>query len=251
LNEARKKIVIVGATSAIATECARQWAEREPVDMVLAGRNVQRLQRTAADLQSRSPQSAVRAEAVDFHDPGAIARWADEVVRTGRVDVVLIAHGLLPQQEHCQQDLRAAREALEINGVSPVLFAEAFAGHLGAANHGALVLIGSVAGDRGRKTNYVYGAGKAMMDRYAQGLRHRFAATNVRVVLAKPGPTDTPMTAQMKAGGARLASPRDVAQAIVGAVDRGRAVVYAPAKWWLIMMVIRHLPSFIFNKLNI
>jgi hypothetical protein len=132
-----------------------------------------------------------------------------------------------------------------------VLFAEAFAGHLANAGQGTLALIGSVAGDRGRKSNYVYGAAKGMVTRYAQGLQHRFAGSNVKIVLIKPGPTDTPMTAQLKAQGAKLASVEAVAKGIVNAIDRGQAVVYVPGKWRLIMWVIRHLPGVVFNKLNI
>jgi hypothetical protein len=140
---------------------------------------------------------------------------------------------------------------LQINGISPVLYAEAFAIHLARAQHGTLALIGSVAGDRGRRSNYVYGAAKGLVARYAQGLQHRFAGSGVKVVLVKPGPTDTPMTAHLKQNGAKLASPAEVAQAIVKAVACGQAQVYAPGKWRLIMWVVRHMPAFIFNKINI
>jgi short-subunit dehydrogenase len=119
------------------------------------------------------------------------------------------------------------------------------------AGRGTLGLIGSVAGDRGRKSNYVYGSAKGLVTRYAQGLQHRLAATPVKVVLIKPGPTETPMTAQLKQQGAKLACVEQVAQAICSGMAQGRAVVYAPAKWALIMMIIRHLPRWIFNKLDI
>ncbi|MEN6584585.1 MAG: SDR family NAD(P)-dependent oxidoreductase, partial [Sulfuricella sp.] len=135
--------------------------------------------------------------------------------------------------------------------ISPVLYAEAFAKHMAKAGHGALALIGSVAGDRGRKSNYVYGAAKGMVTRYAQGLQHRFAGTDVKIVLIKPGPTDTPMTAHLKNRGAKLAPVEDVAKKIVGAVERGQAVAYAPGKWGFIMWVIRHIPAVIFNKSNL
>jgi short-subunit dehydrogenase len=118
-------------------------------------------------------------------------------------------------------------------------------------NHGTLVLIGSVAGDRGRRSNYVYGASKGLVTRYAQGLQHRFAGTPVKVILVKPGPTDTPMTADFKAKGMKLASVEDVAKSIVSGVAAGKTVIYAPGKWGLIMMVIRHLPNIIFNRMNI
>jgi hypothetical protein len=114
-----------------------------------------------------------------------------------------------------------------------------------------LALIGSVAGDRGRKSNYVYGAAKGMVTRYAQGLQHRFAGSAVKVVLIKPGPTDTPMTTHLKAQGAKLTPVEEVAKGIVDAINRGQAVAYVPGKWRLIMWVIRHLPGFVFNKLNI
>ena len=108
-----------------------------------------------------------------------------------------------------------------------------------------------MAGDRGRKSNYVYGAAKGLVERYAQGLQHRLAATDVKVLLVKPGPTDTPMTAHLKQGGARLASSAQVAADIVKAVDTGKAVLYTPGKWALIMLVIRNLPAFVFNRMDI
>lgn len=249
--EKKKRIVIIGATSAIAERCARLWVQDPSADLTLVGRDASRTERVAADLRVRSPQSDIRVMQAEFLDPAAVQAAVDAIVAEGAVDVVLIAHGTLPEQGACQTDLFACRDALEINGISPVLYAEAFAGHLAAANRGTLALIGSVAGDRGRKSNYVYGAAKGLVTRYAQGLQHRFAGTQVRIVLIKPGPTDTPMTAHLKVRGARLASAEDVARTIMHAIGRGRAVVYVPGKWQLIMWVIRHLPAFVFNKLNI
>ena len=117
------------------------------------------------------------------------------------VDLVLIAHGWLSDQQSCQDDLALCRESLEVNAVSPVLFAEAFARHFAKANHGTIAFLGSVAGDRGRKVNYTYGASKGFVARYAEGMQHRFAGSGVKIVLIKPGPTDTPMTAAQKAQG--------------------------------------------------
>lgn len=246
-----KRIVIVGATSAMAEHCARLWAAAGPVDLILLGRDAGRCQRVADDLRVRSPESKVAVATLDFLSPVAIQAAADQAAAGGALDIVLIAHGSLPEQTDCQQDLATNRAALEVNGLSPVLFAEAFAARLAAQGHGTLALIGSVAGDRGRKSNYVYGAAKGLVTRYAQGLQHRFADTAVKVVLIKPGPTDTPMTAQLKGQGARLAPVEGVAAGIVAAIEGGAAVAYVPGKWRLIMWVIRHLPAFIFNKLNI
>lgn len=248
---AKKRIVIVGATSAIAEHCARRWLEKQPSDLTLVGRDAKRIERVAKDLKVRSPQSEIRVVQAEFLNPKAISATVKSIVESGRIDIVLIAHGLLPDQSACQNDLQSCRDALEINGVSPVLYAEAFAKEMEKANHGTIALIGSVAGDRGRKSNYVYGAAKGLVARYAQGLQHRFAGTGVKVVLIKPGPTDTPMTAHLKEKGAKLAPVEDVAKRIVEGVESGKPVIYAPGKWWLIMMIIRHLPAFVFNKMDI
>ena len=251
MSDSKKRIVIVGATSAMAEHCARLWVKDAVVDMTLVGRDQDRTERVAADLRVRSPQSVIRVLETNFIDALAIRHLVDGIAAEGAIHTVLIAHGSLPDQSVCQQDLTACHDALAINGISPVLFAEAFVGHMHKANHGTLALIGSVAGDRGRKSNYVYGAAKGLVTRYAQGLQHRLTGTGVKIVLIKPGPTDTPMTSHLKQQGSRLANAEDVAQIIVRGVDQGRPVLYAPAKWALIMMVIRHLPRFVFNRMDI
>lgn len=247
----KKRIVIVGATSAIAEHCARLWLAKQPADLTLVGRDAQRLERVATDLKVRSPQSEIRVVQADFLDPEAINVTVENIVKSGRIDIVLVAHGSLPEQTECQNVLLSCRDALEINGVSPVLYAEAFAKEMQKANHGTIALIGSVAGDRGRKSNYVYGAAKGLITRYAQGLQHRFAGTGVKVVLIKPGPTDTPMTAHLKGKGAKLAPVAGVAKQIVEGVETGRPVIYAPNKWKAIMLTLIHVPDKLFNKLDI
>ncbi len=248
-----RHLVIVGATSGIAQQCARLWLTRPVQRLVLVGRDAARLEQVAQDLRVRNPQVAVDVLAGDLVGATAIQALAARALSLGLPDTVLIAHGSLPDQATCQQDLTAADEALAVNGVSPVLWAEAFAGPMQQANTGTIGILGSVAGDRGRKSNYVYGAAKGLVTRYAQGLQHRLALAGsaVRVVLVKPGPTDTPMTAHLKAGGAKLADAETVAAAIVRGMDRGQPVVYAPGKWALVMMVFRHLPRFVFNKMDI
>lgn len=246
-----KRIVIIGATSAIAEHCARLWLAKQPTDLTLVGRDAQRIERVATDLKVRSPQSKIRVVQAEFLDPKAINATVLDIVKSARVDIVLIAHGSLPDQTECQNNLQSCRVALEINGVSPVLYAEAFAKEMEKTNHGTIALIGSVAGDRGRKSNYVYGAAKGLVTRYAQGLQHRFAASGIKVVLIKPGPTDTPMTAHLKSKGARLAPVEGVAKQIVEGVEAGKPVVYVPKKWLIIMTIITHTPAAIFNKTNL
>lgn len=246
----RQRIVIVGATSSIAEHCARLWVLDRQAELVLVARDAVRAERIAADLRVRGRDSIVHVIAGGFVEPAEIestvaAAWGDGV------DTVLIAHGMLPDQQACERSLDACNTALTVNAISPVLCAEAFAMRMAQQGHGTLAVIGSVAGDRGRKSNYVYGAAKGLVERYLQGLRHRFAGSGVKIVLIKPGPTDTPMTAHLKSANVKLAPVEQVAQKIVMAIERGQAVAYTPSKWGLIMFIIRHLPPFVFNRLNI
>lgn len=244
-----KRIVIIGATSCIAENCARLWV-KDPVELTLVGRNQPKLDKIAQDLNVRSTQSAIATKIANFEDPHAIGLVVSELSEKP-VDIALIAHGNLPDQQECLSNLALNKETLETNGVSPVLFAEAFVSHMERYNHGTLAIIGSVAGDRGRKSNYVYGAAKGLVTRYAQGLQHRLAKKNVKIVLIKAGPTDTPMTAGLNAEGMKMALPKDVAKSIVKAINQGRCVVYTPKIWAVIMMIVRHLPTAVFNKLKI
>ena len=247
----QKHIVIIGATSGMAEHCARLWVQTEPVRLTLVGRNREKTEAVAADLRVRNPACVIESMTADFLDVASIRATVDAIIQQGAPDIVLIAQGTLPDQAECQTDLTLCRDTLEINGISPVLFAEAFAGPMEKSNHGTLAIIGSVAGDRGRKSNYVYGSAKGLVSRYAEGLQHRLAKSKVKVVLIKPGPTDTPMTAAFKAKGMKMAPVEEVAKGIVKAVANPVRVAYIPRKWRLIMSIIRHLPAVIFNKLNI
>ncbi len=219
--------------------------------MVLVGRHLPKLEIIAQDLAVRSPNTKLTNLTVDFNNIEAIKNLVEQIYASGVIDIVLIAHGSLPDQQTCQNNLKDCEEAILVNGLSPILFVEAFAKSMETNNHGTIAVIGSVAGDRGRKSNYIYGAAKGLVARYVQGLQHRLASTNVKAVLIKPGPTDTPMTAHLKQTGTKLASVETVAQNIVNGIEKRKSVIYAPAKWALIMLVIQHLPNFIFNKLNI
>jgi decaprenylphospho-beta-D-erythro-pentofuranosid-2-ulose 2-reductase len=250
-EEMMRNILIVGATSSMAEHCARLWAEEGQVRLVLVGRQPERLSVIADDLRSRGRDVEVLTRVCLFEDPVAIQGMVDGVFREGAIDIALVAHGNLPDQVACQSDLSLTAQALSVNGTSPVLFAEAIAGAMQQAGRGALALIGSVAGDRGRKSNYVYGAAKGLVERYLEGLQHRLAGTAVTVTLIKPGPTDTPMTAHLKQGGAKLAEVDAVARDIVKAIDSGQPVLYTPGKWKLIMAVIRNLPRAVLHRMNI
>jgi short-subunit dehydrogenase len=243
--------VIIGATSLMAEHCARIWNERSPICLMLVGRDLTKLERLANDLRIRNHLSEIDIIESGFIDATSIRNTVDWIAGRGQIDFVLIAQGALPDQRTCQENLQLCQSTLEINALSPVLFAEAFAHHMGRANHGTICLIGSVAGDRGRQSNYVYGAAKGLVERYAQGLQHRFYRSGVSVVLIKPGPTDTPMTAALKDSGLMLAPVEQVSRIIAEAIDQKTPVAYAPKKWKLIMLVIFYIPNSIFNKIRI
>jgi decaprenylphospho-beta-D-erythro-pentofuranosid-2-ulose 2-reductase len=242
------KIVVIGATSGIAEHCCRLWLATEPAELVLVARDKAKLDKIAADLKVRSPASTITIVLGDFLDRSFIQSVVDNAVAAGPVDVALIAHGWMPENQ-VGLDLATCEQILDINAVSPVLFAEAFAAHFTKAGRGTIAIIGSVAGDVTRRANYLYGASKALLTRYAQGLDHRLIGSGVKVVLIKPGPTDTPMTAQLKARGQRMAPVEDVARATVEGIRRGKPVVYTPPIWQLIMLIVRHIPRPIFNRL--
>ncbi len=214
-------------------------------------RNADKLAAIAADLAVRNPRAEIAVVVSELIDPSTIQTLVAQIVADSAVDSVLIAQGTLPDQAMCQQELVACADALVINAVSPVLFTEAFAEYFAARKAGTLALIGSVAGDRGRKSNYIYGAAKGLLTRYAEGLQHRFAGSGIHVVLINPGPTDTPMTAAFKQQGMRLAAPERVASQIVKAMRQGKPVAYIPGYWRWIMTVISLLPRVVFNRLNI
>lgn len=241
------RIVIVGATSLIAQHCARLWVARTQ-EIWLVGRNHSRLMEVAQDLQVRNPQVICHLLEGELLQASQIQSLVDRLGQAGPIDLALVAHGDLPDQVACQENLELAQQALQINGLSAVLWLEALAGLMQRHNHGTLAVLGSVAGDRGRRSNYIYGAAKGLVEHYVQGMQHRLAQTQVKVILVKPGPTATPMTIGRSLA-APLADVQQVAQVIVAGVAAGKPVIYAPAYWALVMMVLRHLPRVIFNRL--
>ena len=246
------RILIVGGTSTIAEYCARIWLKQQACELILLGRDSAKLQRVINDLKVRNPDANIQMQLVNFLDAQAIQTCIQTLNQQAAIDIALIAHGNLPKQEQCQIDLVQCQQSIEVNAISPVLFTEAITQYMIERNHGKLAVIGSVAGDRGRKSNYIYGASKAFIDTYLQGLQHRLALMNSKVTatLIKPGPTATPMTAGI-IGKGKLASPEQVAQDIVHAIEKGKKTVYTPKKWAIIMMIIRNLPFYLFKKMDI
>lgn len=249
-------ILIYGATSRIAHECARLWA-RQGHTLVLCGRDADRLEPVAADLRAAAGAAAgVRTLALDTQDDEALRIGLEQAdAQFGPIDTVLVAHGLLPDQAAVQRSAGKLRQAIDVNATSVAQICEALAGRMEARRRGQIAVIGSVAGDRGRQSNYAYGAAKGFVERYCQGLRNRLHPAGVQVTLIKPGPTDTPMTRGMAApaGGRqpKLADPAQVAREIVQGMAKGRDVIYTPGVWRVIMAVIRSIPERVFVRLKL
>lgn len=243
------RILIIGATSAIAEATARLWAARGEA-LFLVGRNTARLDAIAADLRVRGAAS-VGCFAMDACDTPAHAAMLEAAESAmGGLDIALIAHGSLPDQKACESSVEKALHEIDINGLSVVALATRLGEKFAAQGRGSLAVIGSVAGDRGRQSNYVYGAAKGMVSLFLQGLRNRLAKQGIQVLTIKPGFVDTPMTATFSKG-ALWAKPEAIAQGIVRAIDRNKDEVYLPAFWWLIMTIIRHVPERIFKRLSL
>ena len=244
-----RKILIIGATSAIAEACARQWAQRGD-QLYLAARQAKQLQSVVDDLKTRGANK-VDGRVFDANQFDQHAALLAEATRfMGGLDTVLIAHGTLTDQDRAQIDVAYALSEISTNGTSVVALMTLAGEQLAQQGHGAIAVISSVAGDRGRQSNYVYGSAKALVSAFASGLRQRLAKKGVHVITIKPGFVDTPMTAHLKKG-ALWAQPEQVANDISQAIDKGKNIVYTPGFWCLIMLIIKHIPEAIFIKISL
>lgn len=242
-----KRVLIIGATSAIVEATARQFASNGD-SIFLVGRSESKLASVGADLKVRGAGKVGTAilEAMDFNRQAEIVERAASFL--GGIDVALIGYGTLPDQEAANSDAALVRRAMDVNAVSTVCLMTHLAEFFEGARAGTLAVISSVAGDRGRASNYVYGSAKAAVSHYAQGLRCRLASSGVRVVTIKPGFVDTPMTAQFSKG-MLWATPESVAKRIHSSILAGGDIVYVPWFWKWIMTVIRIIPERLFKRL--
>lgn len=244
-----KRILIIGATSAIAQAVARRLARPgHAPHFHLIARSAERLQVLAEDLRARGA-AAVSTEAADLADlashPGLITR---AFLTLDGCDFALIAHGVLPDQRACEADVTQTLHQLDINFLSPVSLLNLIAARLQQQGSGSIAVIGSVAGDRGRQSNFVYGSAKAGLAAYTEGLHHRLWPLGIKVLLVKPGLIDTPMTAHLPKSGPLWATPGQVADDILRAEARGQACVYTPGFWRWIMLVVRNVPMRLFRR---
>ncbi len=245
---ASKRVIILGALSAIAVATARLYAA-DGARLMLVGRGDMRLKDLAQDLLARGASLALTVD-MDLEQgakdaPRYLSTWREDL---GGLDHVLLFYGALGDDLRAREDMAALQSLLSINFTSAACWCAASGSLLGSQNAGSLVAVSSVAGDRGRQSNFVYGAAKGGLALFVQGLAHALAPTGARAVALKPGFVDTPMTAHLPKSGPLWASPEAIAQSVRRAADHGGPIQYAPTIWRSIMLAIRLVPSGLFHK---
>lgn len=244
-------VLIIGATSAIAQSVAHKYASNGG-RLFLVARDAARLDTLAADLQVRGAErvDVLAADLTDHARHPEIVEAALDAMP--QLDVVLVAHGVLPEQADCEASTELSLESIDVNFLSVVSLLTPLANRLAERGKATIAVISSVAGDRGRGSNYVYGSAKAALDAFLQGLRNRLFKSDVHVLTIKPGFVATPMTAHIEGrSGPLWAQPDEVAEGIVQAIEKQKNVVYLPRFWWAIMFIIRNIPEFVFKRLSL
>ena len=244
-----RRILILGATSAIAAAVARDLLSPH-TEFFLVARNSEKLETIRKDLLTRGA-SAVTAYVLDLDNTAAHEQMFSAALDVlGALDLALIAHGVLGNQDQAQTSSSAAEAILHTNFISTVSLITWLANYFENAHQGTLAVITSVAGDRGRKSNYVYGASKGALNIFLDGVRNRIDRAGVQVLTIRPGFVSTPMTAHLPQG-PLFAAPAQVAKGIVKAIEDRKDVIYVPGFWRPIMFIIRSVPEFLFKKLNL
>ena len=240
--------LVLGASSSVARAFARAAAE-DGAEIILAGRDLDDMTRTAEDVSIRAGRE-VEVVAFDAEDVSGHAAFVADLTRRAGFLNVFLAFGAMPEQDEIDADFTLAERTIAVNYTGAVSVLHRLAPYLEKQGDGHVVVLSSVAGDRGRLKNYVYGSAKAGLNAYLQGLRARLFRKGVSVTTVKPGFMDTDMTWGIE-GMFLVASPDKAARACLKAAKRRRHVVYVPFFWWGIMNIIRHIPEFIFKKMNI
>lgn len=244
-----KRILVIGAASAIAEQYSRIEAAVGS-SFFLVGRSERKLAAIAADLRVRGG-GTVEIHIMDVNDFEAHTTLLDLAWKSlGAVDVALIAHGTLPDQVACQTDVGLALHEFSTNAVASIALMTALAARMETQSSGTIAVISSVAGDRGRASNYLYGSAKSAISTFASGLRQRLRTIPLNVLTIKPGFIDTPMTSSFSKG-PLWSKPDKAAKDISHAINSGRSVVYVPGFWWAIMRIITHIPEPLFRRLGL
>ncbi len=245
-----KNAVIFGASSTIALKVADILAQNG-YNLVLLARNLECLQLDAQNLRVKYQNIQVNTL---YYDASTIVNMPEIINQVKKImpsiDLLLVAHGNLPHQELCQKNWDDEYNSLLVNGLSVIQICHYFANVMLAQKYGTIAVISSVAGDRGRQSNYNYGTAKGMINTYLSGLRSRLFKDNIHVLTVLPGFVDTKMTASFKKG-ILWATPEKVAQDIVNAVKKKKNTLYTPFFWRYIMLIIKSVPERLFKKLKL
>lgn len=242
------RILIIGATSAIAQRVAKQYANQS-AEFFLVARDKAKLAIVVDDLLVRGA-SRVNSFVLDVRDVAQQTRMIEAAYAYLQgFDVVLIAHGWLASQKACEEEVALTLEAFEVNAISVISLLTQLANKMALQTSGTIAVISSVAGDRVLRKHYVYGAAKAAVSAFLQGLRARLYAHNIHVLTIKPGYVATPMTASMKKN-CLFSSPDRVAKNIVKAIQNKRNIIYTPWFWMPILFVLKCLPEFIIKRIR-
>lgn len=244
-----QKILITGAASAIAQAVARIYAT-QGASLFLIDIQADRLTSVANDLRARGA-AKVAIQAADLNDTSRHAVLLEQAKQELQgIDTVLIAHGTLPKQKDCERDWQLTARELTTNFLSAASLLTIVANQFEQQGAGTIAVISSVAGERGRQSNYVYGSAKGALSIFTDGLRNRLGKKGVHVVTIKPGFVDTPMTKDFKKG-LLWVKPDVVARGIYKAIEGKKNKVYLPWFWQIIMLVIRNIPERIFKNLQL
>ena len=242
------QLLILGANSEVAEAVARKFAQEEKANIYLASRDLGLLKKQAEDLEIRAQIKALPLffDAVDYAAHGPFYRSLDP-----KPDGVLLAFGYLGDQVKAQEDFQEARKIIDTNFLAAVSILEIVAQDFAQRGQGYIVGLSSVAGERGRRSNYIYGAAKGALSIYLSGLRNRLYKHGVRVITVLPGFIRTKMTEHLDLPEKLLAEPGEVAEDIYNAYKKGKEIIYTKRSWRWIMLIIKAIPEKIFKRLNL
>lgn len=244
-----KKILIIGACSAIAQETAKLFV-KDGNSLFLADINEAGLEIVKKDLLvlNQTEIHTLFFDVTDFSKHNELIEKA--ISSLNGLDLVFIAHGTLPNQEAVQKDVNLALKEFTINATSIISLCTILANYFEEKKDGCIAVISSVAGDRGRQSNYLYGSAKGAVSLFLQGMRNRLSKSNVHILTIKPGLVDSPMTAHLPKN-FLYSKPAVIANGIYSAIENKKDIVYLPKFWWLILTILKLIPESIFKKLSL